>query len=167
MNTRKDMKNLLLSLIFLLYFATTSAEAHSHKNKKLSSFLLLAPSRCSLVEQNLWIKQMALERIRDEQRMAELVDLGVLEALPISTTLVINPTLPQNRRYALPFVNDFLRLLSGEFYAQFGKPLQVNSAVRPMTVQKKLRRINRSAAPVDGETASSHEAGTTVDIERR
>jgi hypothetical protein len=34
-------------------------------------------------------------------------------------------------------------------------------------VQKKLRRHNRNAAPEKGETASSHLAGITVDIQRR
>jgi hypothetical protein len=42
----------------------------------------------------------------------------------------------------------------------------VDSAVRPATVQKKLRRWNRNAAPWDGERASSHERGTTIDISR-
>jgi hypothetical protein len=34
-------------------------------------------------------------------------------------------------------------------------------------VQKKLRRHNRNAAPAEGEIASSHLAGLTVDIQRR
>jgi hypothetical protein len=34
-------------------------------------------------------------------------------------------------------------------------------------VQKKLRRHNRNAAPAEGEIASSHLAGITVDIQRR
>jgi len=43
----------------------------------------------------------------------------------------------------------------------------VNSAVRTVLVQKKLRRHNRNAAPETGETASSHLAGLTVDLQRR
>jgi len=43
----------------------------------------------------------------------------------------------------------------------------VNSAVRTVKVQKKLRRHNRNAAPESGELASSHLAGITVDIQRR
>jgi len=34
-------------------------------------------------------------------------------------------------------------------------------------VQKKLRRHNRNAAPAEGDTASSHLAGLTVDLQRR
>jgi hypothetical protein len=45
--------------------------------------------------------------------------------------------------------------------------MQVNSAVRTVVVQKKLRRHNRNAAPETGETASSHLAGITIDIQRR
>ena len=36
-----------------------------------------------------------------------------------------------------------------------------------MVVQKKLRRHNRNAAPAEGEIASSHLAGVTVDLQRR
>jgi hypothetical protein len=43
----------------------------------------------------------------------------------------------------------------------------VNSAVRTVKIQKKLRRHNRNAAPIDGDTASSHLAGITVDLQRR
>ena len=42
-----------------------------------------------------------------------------------------------------------------------------NSAVRTVKVQKKLRRHNRNAAPYEGDTASSHLAGVTVDLQRR
>jgi len=34
-------------------------------------------------------------------------------------------------------------------------------------VQRKLRRHNRNAAPWEGETASSHLAGLTIDLQRR
>ncbi len=39
--------------------------------------------------------------------------------------------------------------------------------MRTVKVQKKLRRRNRNAAPAEGETASSHLAGITVDLQRR
>jgi len=45
--------------------------------------------------------------------------------------------------------------------------LQVNSAVRTMEQQQKLRRHNRNAAPEVGDLTSSHLAGTTVDLARR
>ena len=57
--------------------------------------------------------------------------------------------------------------LSEVYYRQFHAQIQVNSAVRTVKVQKKLRRHNRNAAPADGDTASSHLAGITVDLQRR
>lgn len=110
---------------------------------------------------------MGLVRIQDEAELRDLVELGRLAALPNSEALRIAPSLPKNRRYVLPYVNIFLLELSAQFFKQTGKPLVIDSAVRPATVQSKLRRINKSAAPVHGETASSHEAGCTVDIARR
>ena len=62
---------------------------------------------------------------------------------------------------------EFLDDLSAAYYKQFHAQIQVNSAVRTVKVQKKLRRHNRNAAPAEGEIASSHLAGVTVDIQRR
>ena len=65
--------------------------------------------------------------------------------------------------WTLAFVDD----LSEAYYNRFHQQIQVNSAVRTVKVQKKLRRHNRNAAPWEGETASSHLAGVTVDLQRR
>lgn len=110
---------------------------------------------------------MGLERIGDERRLASLVETGVLVALPINDAVQIAPSLPSNRRYVLPMVTPFLVKLASEYYAEFHKPLTVDSAVRPVTTQKWLRRHNANAAPVQGETASSHEAGCTIDLSRK
>jgi hypothetical protein len=75
--------------------------------------------------------------------------------------------LPTNRRYTRPWVNSFLDSIGSAYLAQFGKQLQVNSAVRTVKVQRSLSHWNRNAAPAHGETASSHLAGLTVDIARR
>jgi Family of unknown function (DUF5715) len=112
------------------------------------------------------INQMGLERIKDEHRLSELVKDGALVALPNDGTVRIAPSLPSNRRYTLPMTHDFIVKLASEYHAEFGLPLQVNSAVRPVTVQQWLRRHNASAAPIHGDVASSHEAGCTVDLER-
>lgn len=110
---------------------------------------------------------MGLERIGDERRLASLVEAEVLVALPNTDAVKIAPSLPPSRRYVLPMVNSFLVKLASEYYAEFHQPLVVDSAVRPVTVQRRLRRHNASAAPIHGETASSHEAGCTVDLSRR
>lgn len=158
------MTRLCLVFALLLLLCCTAEAKKKHYS---SSNTLLKPSRQSLLLQNQMIKQMGLERIGDERRLASLVETGVLVALPIEDAMKIAPSLPSNRRYVLPMVNSFLVKLASEYYAEFRQPLMVDSAVRPMTVQKKLRRHNASAAPVQGETASSHETGATVDLSRR
>jgi hypothetical protein len=89
--------------------------------------------------------------------------------LPIrtGTTLRIDPRLDPNRRFCRPWTRDFVEDLSQAYYRQFHDQIQVNSAVRTVKVQKKLRRHNRNAAPAEGDTASSHLAGLTVDLQRR
>ncbi len=59
------------------------------------------------------------------------------------------------------------RIFPEVYYDRFHEQIQLNSAVRTVKVQKKLRRRNRNAAPAEGETASSHLAGITVDLQRR
>lgn len=110
---------------------------------------------------------MGLERIEDETELSSLVKAEVLVALPNTDAVRIAPSLPANRRYVLPMVTPFLVKLASEYYAEFHQPLMVDSAVRSREVQRKLRRHNRSAAPIHGEAASSHEAGCTVDLSRR
>ncbi len=89
--------------------------------------------------------------------------------MPISPsqTLRIDPRLDPDRRYCRPWTRDFCQDLSAGLLQAVHDQIQVNSAVRTVLVQKKLRRHNRNAAPESGETASSHLAGITVDIQRR
>jgi hypothetical protein len=112
------------------------------------------------------IDQQNLYRIQNEKELEKLVEAGTLVPLSTDDALRITHSLPVNRRYVLPQVNSLLGQLALEFYVEFGKPLTVDSAVRPVTVQRYLRRTNRNAAPLHGETASSHEAGCTVDLSK-
>src|SRR5208337_4513977 len=74
---------------------------------------------------------------------------------------------PTKRAYVRPWVVDMLVDLSHDFFVTFHAPLQVNSAVRTIQVQRGLLHWNRNAAPWHGETASAHLAGVAVDLERR
>ena len=152
--------------VWMLIFCTICAQAKSRHGSK-HALTILHPTHQSLILQNQMINQMGLERIGDEHRLYYLVETGVLVALPITDAVKIAPSLPSNRRYTLPMVTPFLVKLASEYYAEFHQPLMVDSAVRPVTVQKRLRRFNRCAAPIHGETASSHEAGATIDLSRR
>src|SRR5208282_1582468 len=125
------------------------------------------PSHLSLILQNRWIEQMGLQRFEDETDLSEAASGGEVVPILENQYVICAKTLPVNRRLVRPWVNDFLQDLGSAFYERFHKPIQVNSAVRTMEVQRRLRRWNKNAAPVDGETASSHEAGATIDLQRR
>lgn len=125
------------------------------------------PSRESLLRQNEEIDRLELPRIQNEAELEQLVASQDLVPIVPSRTLRIEPRLAANRRYCRPWTRDFLNDLSDAYYNEFHSQIQVNSAVRTVQVQKKLRRHNRNAAPERGETASSHLAGITVDIQRR
>jgi len=81
--------------------------------------------------------------------------------------LRFDPRLDPSRRFCRPWTRDFVADLSQAYYHRFHNQIQVNSAVRTVKIQKKLRRHNRNAAPADGDTASSHLAGVTIDLQRR
>ncbi len=120
-----------------------------------------------MVIQNAWVDDMQLERIQNDDELEALKASGQLVALPDSDYVHVSPALPANRRYARPWTVNFLNDLGKAYYAEFGVPIQVNSAVRTVQVQRKLRRRNRNAAAYSGDLASSHLSGATVDLQRR
>jgi hypothetical protein len=125
------------------------------------------PSHDSLLRQNEEIDRLELPRIQNQAELDQLISRQELVPIVASETLRFDPRLDPDRRYCRPWTRDFLNDLSEAYYKQFRNSIQVNSAVRTVQVQKKLRRHNRNAAPEKGETASSHLAGITVDIQRR
>jgi len=125
------------------------------------------PSRDSLLRQNEEIDRLELPRIQNQAELDQLIARQELVPIVAGQTLRFDPRLDPDRRYCRPWTRDFLDDLSEAYYERFHSPIQVNSAVRTVQVQKKLRRHNRNAAPEKGETASSHLAGITVDIQRR
>lgn len=125
------------------------------------------PSRDSLLRQNAEIDRLELPRIQNEAELQQLIASGDLVPIVAGESLKIEPSLDPSRRYCRPWTRDFLNDLSDAYYKEFHSQMQVNSAVRTVQVQKRLRRHNRNAAPEKGEFASSHLAGITVDIQRR
>jgi hypothetical protein len=128
---------------------------------------MFRPSHDSLLAQNQEIDRLQLPRIADDTELEELKASNALVPIVASDTLRIEPSLDPSRRYCRPWARDFVEDLSAAYYRQFHDQIQVNSAVRTVIVQKKLRRHNRNAAPEVGETASSHLAGLTLDLQRR
>ncbi len=125
---------------------------------------VLRGSHDSLLRQNEEIDRLKLTRINDDQQLEALELRGELVNLHESRALAIAPNIEMNRRFCRPWTRAFLEDLSQAFYAQFHQPIQVTSAVRTVDQQARLQRWNRNAAPIDGDTASSHLAGLTVDI---
>lgn len=125
------------------------------------------PSRDSLLRQNEYIDTADLPRIENDEQLEGLKNRGELLPIEANTYLRFDPRLDPDRRYCRPWTLDFVNDLSEAYYKQFHSQIQVNSAVRTVQVQKKLRRHNRNAAPESGELASSHLAGVTVDLQRR
>ncbi len=128
---------------------------------------MFRPSHESLIRQNQEVDRLELPRIQNDEELEQLKATMALVPIEQSDSLKIDPRLDPSRRYCRPWTLDFVNDLSRDYFEEFHQPIQVNSAVRTVEVQRKLRRHNRNAAPESGETASSHLAGITVDIQRR
>ena len=138
-----------------------------HRIRRIAWNPVFKPSHESLLLQNAEINRLNLPRIRDDKQLQALIASADLVAILPNQTLRIQPSLDPARRFCRPWTLDFLEDISAAYYKEFHDQIQVNSAVRTVLVQKKLRRHNRNAAPETGETASSHLAGLTVDLQRR
>ena len=146
---------------------TSKSHRKSSHHRRLRWNPMFRPSHDSLLRQNEEIDRLALPRIIDDAQLERLKASHELVPIEASEALKIEPSLDRSRRYCRPWTRDFVQDLSEVYYARFHDQIQLNSAVRTVKVQKKLRRRNRNAAPADGETASSHLAGITVDLQRR
>lgn len=128
---------------------------------------MFRPSHDSLIRQNEEVDRLELPRIADDIELEQLKASHDLVPIAESEGLHFDRRLEPSRRYCRPWTRDFVEDLSAVYYHQFHEKIQVNSAVRTVKIQKKLRRHNRNAAPIEGDTASSHLAGITVDLQRR
>jgi len=162
----------LVCLCSPLFAATTTLHkpAHHHRFHRLHWTLwnpMFRPSHESLLLQNAEVDRLELPRIQDDDELEALKASGALLPIVAGESLRFDPRLDPSRRYCRPWTRDFVQDLSQAYYNRFHEQIQVNSAVRTVKVQKKLRRHNRNAAPAEGDTASSHLAGLTVDLQRR
>jgi hypothetical protein len=128
---------------------------------------MFRPSHESLLLQNAEVDRLELPRIQDDDELEALKASGALQPIIAGDSLRFDPRLDPSRRYCRPWTRDFVQDIAQAYYNRFHEQIQVNSAVRTVKIQKKLRRHNRNAAPADGDTASSHLAGLTVDLQRR
>lgn len=137
-----------------------------HRPRRVIWNPVLRGSYESMLRQNEEINRLELPRIADEVELAELEARHDL--VPIGESDGVHIAIREaSHRYCRPWTESFLQDLGTAYYQEFGQPIQVNSAVRTVEYQRKLRRHNGNAAPEEGETASSHLAGLTVDINKR
>jgi Family of unknown function (DUF5715) len=153
-------------------FAASPTNLHRsvHRRRQIRSLRwnpMFRPSHQSLLVQNAEIDRLELPRIQDDRELEELKAIEALVPIRVSESLRFDPRLDPTRRFSRPWTRDFTEDIGQAYYHRFHQQIQVNSAVRTVKVQKKLRRHNRNAAPADGDTASSHLAGVTVDLQRR
>jgi hypothetical protein len=180
-NTATHLKTLTRQLIIAAILACFCGTAFSvtavvtrkapHRHRRVLHWTrwhpMFRPSHESLLIQNAEIDRLELPRIQDDTELEALKADGSLVAIIPNESLKIEPSLDPSRRYCRPWTLDFVDDLSQAYYHRFHTQIQLNSAVRTVKVQKKLRRHNRNAAPAEGDTASSHLAGVTVDLQRR
>lgn len=148
--------------LLLMLLASVPLYARRHR---LPEYRAFPPSRQSLIDQNLEADRLGLPVIKTPGHLRELAQGGDL--VPLSTSPALRINCPADRAYVRPWAADFVVKLAAEYYAAWGVPLQVNSATRPETVQRRLMRWNHNAAPIHGETASVHMRGIAVDLQRR
>jgi hypothetical protein len=118
----------------------------------------------SLERQNVKSEDEGLERIEDEDDLADRIAHKLLVPVPTSAALAVNENLPENHRYCRPWTAQFLADLAQSHQAQFHRPLMVSSAVRTVEYQKQLMGTNGNAAAAEGDIVSPHLTGGTVDL---
>jgi hypothetical protein len=118
----------------------------------------------SLARQNEKSEADGLERIENEDDLADRIAHKLLVPVPVSSALTINGSLPENHRYCRPWTASFLSDLARAHAAQFHRSLEVSSAVRTVEYQKRLLTTNGNAAAAEGDIVSPHLTGATIDI---
>ena len=121
----------------------------------------------SLQRQNDRTEADNLERIEDEDDLADRIARKMLVPVPASAALTVNENLPESHRYCRPWTARFLSDLARVHGAAFHRPLEVSSAVRTVEYQKQLMEINGNAAPAEGEIASPHPTGAAIDLAKQ
>ena len=120
-----------------------------------------------LVHQNLIADEEGLSRIQDDDDLRRMRSERMLVDFPESTSLHVNGELAGDRRCARPWTVRFAADIARAYYLRFHQPLQVNSAVRTVAYQLRLRRTNGNAAGIGGEMASPHLTGEAIDFGKR
>jgi hypothetical protein len=135
-----------------------------HQHRTNAAVPPLIGSFASLARQNEMADAEGLERILDEDDLADRIAQKLLVPVPVSAALAVNGNLPENHRYCRPWTANFLSDLARAHAARFGHPIEVSSAVRTVEYQKRLLLTNGNAAAAEGDVVSPHLTGATVDL---
>jgi len=127
----------------------------------------LKGSREILVHQNQMADAAGLTRIQDDADLDRMRAQHLLVGFPDMPGLEVNEELPYNRRYARPWTVKFATDTARAFYERFHEPLHLNSAVRTVSYQLRLQRVNGNAAAINGDGASPHLTGQAIDFGKR
>jgi hypothetical protein len=141
-----------------------AAAADPLRSTRIFAMAPLRGSLESLIRQNEKTNADNLERIENDADLHTRIANGQLVRVPESEALAVNANLPLDRRYCRPWTAAFLTDLSRAHQAQFHHAFEVSSAVRTVEYQKRLMRTNGNAAPAEGDIASPHLTGATIDI---
>jgi hypothetical protein len=140
------------------------AREASLSRKQMLAVPPLRGSLTSLERQNEKAEAEGLERIQDEDDLADRIAHKLLVPVPASAALTVNANLPEHHRYCRPWTARFLADLAHAHEAQFHSSFEVSSAVRTVEYQKHLMEINGNAAAAEGDVVSPHLTGATIDI---
>ncbi|MGA7156138.1 MAG: DUF5715 family protein, partial [Acidobacteriaceae bacterium] len=117
-----------------------------------------------LIHQNLMADEEGLSRVQDDEDLRRMRAEKMLVDFPESAALHVNPEMGADRRCARPWAVRFATNIARAYYERFREPLQLNSAVRTVAYQVRLRRVNGNAAGIDGDLASPHLTGEAIDF---
>ena len=136
-------------------------------NSKIVAMAPLRGSLESLVRQNAKTDADGLEIIENDSDLHDRIARGMLVPIPVSSGLIVNSSLPEDRRYCRPWTATFLRDFAQAHETQFHHAFEVSSAVRTVEYQKRLMRTNGNAAAAEGDVVSPHLTGATIDIAKQ
>lgn len=146
------MKKFLLAILGILAIAMTIEAKPS-----------LRGSKSSIRRQRTQAIAEGLSQIEDDEDLAAMKQGHYLVPLPENKFVQVDPRLAAKWRWCRPWTRALLLDLGQESMRKFGVPIRVNSAVRTVEYQKKLRRTNKNATAPQN---CLHCSGATVDLAR-
>lgn len=108
-----------------------------------------------------------LSRLRDLDAIARFRGLGLLVPVPDETRAFYVAGVRDAQQVTRPWTLEFLSTLGQASRELFGTRLRVTSLTRTADAQRRLRLVNASAAPAEGEVFSTHLTGAAVDLSTR